>query len=377
MDKNKGGRPEETGATVAPVSEAPTLAEVGVSQRQSSDWQAAADVPEPEFEFHPRARGGHSENSGVRLPGFRLRVYARAGRESKAPGPTARGGCAVVERLGGYVGVTAARLKPASALLDRHGERAIILGRLVPGLCILTAVAAGILGFSYHRFLPALAVGGLLHLLVFVMLGYVLGPPALRIATTLHMPFELLASAILLVALTAWLVRAARRAHANPAVHAPLRDRVHYGVLAGLLGAIESMLLANVLLHLTGLLAYRAPAEALVASGLLGKPSAEALVVAMMPAFVVIPTLWGAAYGLLEPALPGPAWLRGTVFASIPLACSLLVILPLVGAGVLGLQLGAGSLPALGELARHLAYGLAIGSTFPILVPCSPSRAAS
>jgi hypothetical protein len=40
-------------------------------------------------------------------------------------------------------------------------------------------------------------------------------------------------------------------------------------------------------------------------------------------------------------------------------------------------QLGAGPLPALGELARHLAYGLAIGSTFPILVPCSRSRAAA
>ncbi|MDP8923172.1 MAG: DedA family protein, partial [Chloroflexota bacterium] len=280
---------------------------------------------------------------------------------------SAWGGCPIIERIGGYVGITPQRLERASASLDRHGERAIILGRLVPGLCVLTAVAAGILGFPYRRFLPALAIGGLLHLLAFVLLGYALGPPALRIAAALHLPFELLASAVLLAALTAWLVRAARRAHANPAVLAPLRDRVHYGVLAGLLGALESMFLVNVLLHLAGLLAYRAPAEALVASGLLGHRSAEVLMLAMTPAFVAIPTLWGAAYGALEPALPGPAWLRGTVFALIPLACSLFIVLPLIGAGALGLHLGAGPLPALGELTRYLAYGLAIGATFPIL----------
>jgi hypothetical protein len=93
----------------------------------------------------------------------------------------------------------------------------------------------------------------------------------------------------------------------------------------------------------------------------------------MMPAFVVLPTLWGALYGVVEPVLPGPARLRGVLFSTMPLAFSLLVVLPLAGAGPLGLGLDAGPIPALGEAVRYLTYGLTMGATFPILTPRSVS----
>ncbi len=279
------------------------------------------------------------------------------------------GGHPVVERIGPYVGVTPERLQRASDSLRRHGVRAVIAGRFIPGLSTLTTVACGVLDFPFRRFVLALFLGGLLRLLAFVAIGYFVGPPALQIAGGLHLPIELLASLAVLVMLSFWVVRAARRAHADPKVRAPLVDRLRYGLVAGLLGALMSMLLANVLIHLTGLIAYEAPSEALAASGLLGRRANQVLLITMTPAFVALPTLWGALYGVVEPLLPGPARLRGVLFSTVPLAFSLLVVLPLVGGGPFGQELDAGSIPALGEAARYLTYGLTMGATFPILAP--------
>src|SRR5215212_7119599 len=81
------------------------------------------------------------------------------------------GGHAVIHKVGRHVGATPERLRHISASLEQHGMLAIVIGRLVPSLCILTAVAAGLLSYPYRRFLPALALGGLIHLLIFVLLG--------------------------------------------------------------------------------------------------------------------------------------------------------------------------------------------------------------
>src|SRR5438874_11747241 len=51
--------------------------------------------------------------------------------------------------------------------------------------------------------------------------------------------------------------------------------------------------------------------------------------------------VWALLYGtVFESRLPGPAWERGVLFALIPWLFSLLVFLPLLGGGVLGLGLG-------------------------------------
>jgi hypothetical protein len=48
----KTGPKPELGDTVSPNPEAPTLADLGISKKQSSRWQAVASVPEPVFEQH-------------------------------------------------------------------------------------------------------------------------------------------------------------------------------------------------------------------------------------------------------------------------------------------------------------------------------------
>jgi hypothetical protein len=62
-----------------------------------------------------------------------------------------------------------------------------------------------------------------------------------------------------------------------------------------------------------------------------------------------------------EPRLPGTGAVKGMWFSLIPWAASVLVFFPLVGAGILGSNLGAGPLPALGNLLLHLAYGATLG----------------
>lgn len=65
-----------------------------------------------------------------------------------------------------------------------------------------------------------------------------------------------------------------------------------------------------------------------------------------------------------EPFLEGPGWWRGMRFALIPWLLSLIVFLPLVGGGFLGLEIGAGPLPILGNLILHLIYGAVLGETY-------------
>lgn len=71
---------------------------------------------------------------------------------------------------------------------------------------------------------------------------------------------------------------------------------------------------------------------------------------------------WALVYAaLVEPRLRGPGWRRGLLFSVVPWVASLVVFLPAVGGGLLGLGLGAGPLPIVGNLALHAAYGLVLG----------------
>jgi hypothetical protein len=63
----------------------------------------------------------------------------------------------------------------------------------------------------------------------------------------------------------------------------------------------------------------------------------------------------------------GPSWQKGLVYAMGPFLISVLVFFPIVGAGVLGFQLGAGPLPLMGNLILHVAYGITLGVTYGFL----------
>lgn len=65
-----------------------------------------------------------------------------------------------------------------------------------------------------------------------------------------------------------------------------------------------------------------------------------------------------------EPALSGPGWRKGMLFSLVPFLLSLVVFLPSFGGGLLGIGLGAGPLPIVGNLVLHLVYGAILGSVY-------------
>ena len=62
----------------------------------------------------------------------------------------------------------------------------------------------------------------------------------------------------------------------------------------------------------------------------------------------------------VEPRLSGASWWRDAVRAH-PWLLSLIIFLPLMGGGLLGMNIGAGPLPILGNLILHLVYGAVLG----------------
>jgi hypothetical protein len=74
---------------------------------------------------------------------------------------------------------------------------------------------------------------------------------------------------------------------------------------------------------------------------------------------------WAIVYAAFaEPRLSGPGWRRGLVFAPIPALLSLVVFLPAMGGGFLGLGLGAGPLPIIGNVLLHVVYGVTLGTLY-------------
>src|SRR5215203_6931492 len=150
---------------------------------------------------------------------------------------------------------------------------------------------------------------------------------------------------------------------------APREDWLRAGVLAGFLGTFAMTIVL--------LLAYWLASAIGNADGGVLQRWCWALVnnpVAQRTADGVILAI-GAnlAMGLLlalvyarhaESRLHGPSWLRGMQFALIPWLLSLVVFLPLMGGGLLGMNIGAGPLPILGNLILHLVYGAVLGMSY-------------
>ena len=87
-----------------------------------------------------------------------------------------RAGRDLVYRYGSYVGVGAQRLDRVEGTLRRGGIWKVAVGRIAPGMRVLVALACGIFEVPYRVFLPGLAVGALIYILAFALLGYLIGP---------------------------------------------------------------------------------------------------------------------------------------------------------------------------------------------------------
>src|SRR6266568_2107800 len=113
----------------------------------------------------------------------------------------------LVYRYGPFIRLTPERLDRAERWLKHHGSRAVFLGRLVPGLRIVTAVACGVFEVPFGVFFPAMSLGALLYIVVYTLLGYYLGPPVLTVLEKIHIPFGLLGSLVPLALILLWTYR--------------------------------------------------------------------------------------------------------------------------------------------------------------------------
>jgi len=73
-----------------------------------------------------------------------------------------------------------------------------------------------------------------------------------------------------------------------------------------------------------------------------------------------------------------PEWIRGLLFSLLPLLISTLVVMPALGAGPLGLGMGAALMALAGEFFRNALYGVGLALAYSLLRVARgrPARAA-
>jgi membrane protein DedA with SNARE-associated domain len=253
-----------------------------------------------------------------------------------------------VLRYGRFIHLTPERLAKVEATVRRHGARAVIAGRLIPGLRIVTPIAVGALDMPYIAFLPALVCGGFLYLLAFTLAGMFIGPAALDAFERLMQPLTAHSTLLALAAL----LYIARRA--RPALR---RER---GLILGVVAGVAAQLATN---GMVGILRF-----ALRTSGGIGVLSSAGLgsgwrLLLGWPVFLLGASLLGAAYHAFA-LRRWPPLARVALLVVPPLVGMAFVVDPLLDGIGAGTARRAMVLLAT-EAVRWLAFGLALDFMVP------------
>jgi membrane protein DedA with SNARE-associated domain len=303
-----------------------------------------------------------------------------------------RAGRPLLYRYGGILHLDQARLTKVEQMVVQHGALAVIVGRLVPGLRIVTPLACGVFRVPYRQFLPALAVASSIYLAVVIAVGVVGGPALLEAIDSGILPVRFVVTTLLLAGAVLFLERLSRRVRAGltPSHRLALGGRrsIEAALLAGLGASAVTGLAVTWLLALLALLGFPAaeralldalqrggqafPLHAIFPSPVLPPgltlPAWPEGLGALLPLLIVAQLLWAVLYAAVaEPRLRGSAGVRGLQFALAPWLASGLLYLPLIGAGPFGLALGAGWLPILGEAVRCVIFGVSLGVLYRLV----------
>jgi membrane protein DedA with SNARE-associated domain/membrane-associated phospholipid phosphatase len=126
-----------------------------------------------------------------------------------------KGGMGLVHRYGGVLHLDESKLARVHAFFERHGPKAVFLGRFTALLRTWVAVLAGVADMPYGIFMLYNALGGILWALTFGTAGYLFGQNLPRLEHDIGRASLALA---LLVALTVGLVLGLRWFRANSAI---------------------------------------------------------------------------------------------------------------------------------------------------------------
>jgi uncharacterized protein DUF6789 len=136
--------------------------------------------------------------------------------------------------------------------------------------------------------------------------------------------------------------------------HISAADRIGNGVVAGFVATLILSVFHEPLTLVTEAVGVRTSA------------------IALLFHFFVGTLLWGGAFGFLHDVLPGPSWVRGVIFAAGAAFVVLVVVAPLAGAGLFGLELGLFA-PVVIAL-FHLAHGAILGAVYGKLIDTDEAR---
>ena len=300
----------------------------------------------------------------------------------------ARGGRPLLQRYGRYVRLDRAKLERTEAWLQRRPGVAIAVGRVTPGLRNLTVLAAGVFAVPYRTFLPAFALGSFVYILFFFGLGLWAGPQALELIGAVRISIRLLVTTVLFVGLGAFLAVMYRRAavvrHLAREPAGAIR-KLETSAMAGLLATLLMGMGLNVVFYVLAALGIGPPEQALVrffeqGASRFADGNGVRFGVLVIAIVLVSEFLWAVVYSHLPPPLVRiPPWLRGLAFSTLPLAFSVLVLLPGLGAGPLGLGLETGLVPFAGEALRNVLFGVGLATSYSLLRVARqrPARAAA
>lgn len=110
------------------------------------------------------------------------------------------------DRYGKWLTVSGKEIERADQWFERHGPKAVFIGRLVPGVRSLISIPAGISGMNLLQFLLYSAVGALIWTALLAYLGWLLGENYERVNTYLG-PITYVVVGGLLIAGIIWVVR--------------------------------------------------------------------------------------------------------------------------------------------------------------------------
>ena len=135
-----------------------------------------------------------------------------------------RGAHPLLRKYGKYIGLRPDRLARAETWFDRRGSRAIIAGRLIPGIRCQTTIAAGVFHVRRGVFLTSTALAALIWTSFYLGMGFLLGSGSGWIADYLVSPYVLVALPVAILAVFVGFT-VTRRKHRTAGHAAPKLDR--------------------------------------------------------------------------------------------------------------------------------------------------------
>ena len=127
-------------------------------------------------------------------------------------------------RYGGYVGLTASKIKLGQYLFARHGGKVVFIGRFVAVLRILAALLAGVNRMAWNRFLLANAAGGIIWACAVGLGAYALGRTVLTVTGPLGIALVVVTVGLIVAAVVFLRTHEAElEAKAEQALPGPLR----------------------------------------------------------------------------------------------------------------------------------------------------------